>query len=109
MAVQPQVIDNLHLSSSQRSKLPSSSHRLPTVSAAEALLELQSNGPRCISTHLSTLDGILTKGAAGGGFEKGKVTEIWGPSGAGKTGLALQTAGSAVARGEEVVWVGPSR
>ncbi|KAH0171735.1 P-loop containing nucleoside triphosphate hydrolase protein, partial [Aureobasidium melanogenum] len=82
---------------------PPSSHRLPTVSASEALLHLQSRGPRTISTGLEQLNAVL--GATNSGLGRGTITEIWGPSGSGKTSLALQTATHALNNGSSVVWV----
>ncbi|KAL2356398.1 P-loop containing nucleoside triphosphate hydrolase protein [Cryomyces antarcticus] len=104
--------------SSGSTKLPSSSsHRLPTVSATQALQDLKSTAPRAISTGLSQLDHLLSRqdvaltdgeGAGGGGLERGKVTELWGPPGVGKTALALQAAASALCAGDNVVWVDAS-
>ncbi|THY93545.1 P-loop containing nucleoside triphosphate hydrolase protein [Aureobasidium pullulans] len=82
---------------------PPSSHRLPTVSASEALLSLQSRGPRSISTGLDQLNSLL--GATNAGLGRGKITEIWGPSGSAKSSLALQTATHALNNGSSVVWV----
>lgn len=59
--------------------------RLPTVSASEALLILSDHdqGPCSVATGVAHVDKAL-----GDGFEKGKVTELWGPAGAGKTAVA---------------------
>lgn len=62
------------------------SDRLPTVSASEALLSLQSRGPRSISTGLDRLNAIL--GTSKAGLGRGNLTDIWGPAGSGKTSLA---------------------
>lgn len=43
-------------------------------------------------------------GAAG--FERGKIAEIWGPTGAGKTAIAFQAAVEAIKAGERVAWIG---
>lgn len=64
--------------------------RLPTVSASDALLNLHARGSRAISTGLTQLDRLLSpQGLPGrnvqGGLVRGKVTEVYGPSGAGKT------------------------
>jgi len=66
--------------------------RLPTVSASQALSQLKARGPRAISTGLPQLDALLVgcannhNGAnMSGGLIRGKVTEIYGPPGAGKT------------------------
>ncbi|GAB7348260.1 hypothetical protein MBLNU459_g6250t1 [Dothideomycetes sp. NU459] len=102
-------------SSASSSRLPSSSHRLRTVSASEALQNLQARGPRLLSTGINKLDAILggndyhpdgpSVAASGGGLERGKVTEIWGPPGAGKTTLAMQVAAGALNNGGVVVWI----
>lgn len=87
-------------------KSDSLSDRLPTISASEALLSIQSRGPPSLSTGLSQLDNLL--GASNRGLGRGKITEIWGPSGSGKSSLALQTATHALNNGSSVVWVGLS-
>ncbi|KAF2864495.1 P-loop containing nucleoside triphosphate hydrolase protein, partial [Piedraia hortae CBS 480.64] len=38
------------------------------------------------------------------GFPRGKVSEVWGPSGAGKTAICLQIAALALKRGSSVIW-----
>lgn len=72
------------------------SDRLPTVSAADALAKLKSSTTRCISTGLRDLDAILqnqnfesVNGDDGlrGGVSRGRVTEIYGAPGVGKTAL----------------------
>ncbi|KAK3997372.1 P-loop containing nucleoside triphosphate hydrolase protein [Cladorrhinum sp. PSN332] len=93
----------------------SSTHRLPTVSAADALEELEDNADgsrRYVSTGLPGLDGVLLssrsgddKGGGGGGIEKGTVVEVWGPPGVGKSGFGMQLAASCLKGGEGVVWV----
>lgn len=67
---------------------------MPTVSAAQALVELQSLSTRAIATGLPGLDRGLVGGDVsgperklGGGVERGMVTEIYGPPGVGKTAL----------------------
>lgn len=50
---------------------------------------------RCISSGLEELDaalqgreiGVREEGRGGGGVSRGKVTEVWGPPGVGKTAL----------------------
>ncbi|KAK2040342.1 P-loop containing nucleoside triphosphate hydrolase protein [Colletotrichum somersetense] len=71
-----------------------STHRLPTVSAAEALEDLDGGVGRHISTGIARLDETLVSsfsrfdsGSARGGFQRGQVSEIWGPPGSGKTAL----------------------
>ena len=66
------------------------------MSAAQALNELNTSASRCISTGLKDLDFVLQNHEPGrsfegeayfGGISRGKVTEIWGPPGVGKTAL----------------------
>ncbi|KAL2754422.1 hypothetical protein ACRALDRAFT_2043407 [Sodiomyces alcalophilus JCM 7366] len=71
-----------------------STHRLPPVSAADALEDLDNNVSRYVSTGLEELDKALSSSApepplAPGqlGVPRGQVTEVWGPPGSGKTGL----------------------
>jgi hypothetical protein len=103
---------------------------MPTVSAAQALQDLKSSPTRYISTGLSLLDALLQNrepvvtgnGQLFGGLSRGRVTEIYGPPGVGKTTLgfvlgcpfflaslidfSMQLAASALHVGEGVVWVG---
>ncbi|KAF6840935.1 rad55 protein [Colletotrichum plurivorum] len=73
----------------------SSTHRLPTVSAAQVLQDLDDDIFSHISTGLTRLDEALTTPIAldksapkrPGGVQRGQVTEIWGPPGSGKTAL----------------------
>lgn len=64
--------------------------RMPTVSAADALDDLNDgdNSP-FIPTSLEALDATLKSSLdidiVTGGVQKGQVTEIWGPPGVGKT------------------------
>jgi RecA/RadA recombinase len=68
---------------------------MPTVSAAQALQDLKASTTRCISTGLPLLDSFLQKREWGsldmdpvyGGVSRGKVTEVYGPPGVGKTAL----------------------
>ncbi|KAF2662675.1 P-loop containing nucleoside triphosphate hydrolase protein [Lophiostoma macrostomum CBS 122681] len=88
----------------------SSSHRLPTVSASQALEQRHSRGSRAVSTGLTQLNKILSPpGLPGrdvaGGLVRGKVTEIYGPSGVGKTALGIQAAAHALRAGQSVIWV----
>ena len=59
--------------------------RLPTVSASDAFRNLSDDhqSPSNAYTDISEVDNAL-----GGGFECGRVTELWGPPGAGKTAIA---------------------
>ncbi|KAF2684500.1 P-loop containing nucleoside triphosphate hydrolase protein [Lentithecium fluviatile CBS 122367] len=93
-------------------KLPSSSssHRLPTVSASQALQTLHIQGARAVSTGLSQLNTLLAPpGLPGrtvsGGYMRGKVTEMFGPPGVGKTAFGIQAAANALRSGHRVVWV----
>ncbi|KAK3324653.1 hypothetical protein B0T19DRAFT_464855 [Cercophora scortea] len=71
-----------------------STHRLPTVSAARALEQFGGTELNLVPTGLDALDAALGSSLNGlvppggrGGVQKGQVTEIWGPPGAGKTAL----------------------
>lgn len=59
--------------------------RLPTVSASDAFRNISDDhqSPSNAYTGISELDDAL-----GGGFECGRVTELWGPPGAGKSAIA---------------------
>lgn len=88
-------------------------HRLPTVSASQALQSLNTRGSRAVSTGLTQLDKLLAPASlpghhVGGGYARGKVTEVYGPPGAGKTSLLLQAATSALREGQHVYWIGGS-
>jgi hypothetical protein len=68
---------------------------MPTVSAAQALEDLESSPTRCISTSLPLLDCALQNREPQlqegesfyGGVSRGRVTEVYGPPGVGKTAL----------------------
>ncbi|RMZ73511.1 p-loop containing nucleoside triphosphate hydrolase [Pyrenophora seminiperda CCB06] len=86
------------------------SHRLPTVSASQALQKLHARGARSVSTGITQLDQALSSpGLPGhhvsGGYSRGKVTEVFGPSGVGKTTFGIQAAVSALREGQQVIWV----
>ncbi|KAH9236746.1 hypothetical protein K456DRAFT_1831500 [Colletotrichum gloeosporioides 23] len=74
-----------------------STHRLPTVSAAQVLEDLDDDLSRHVSTGIKRLDEALssddtvdTSGSKrSGGILRGQVTEVWGPPGTGKTALGL--------------------
>ncbi|KAF1945018.1 P-loop containing nucleoside triphosphate hydrolase protein [Clathrospora elynae] len=97
--------------SGEDAPLPSpSSHRLPTVSASQALQHLHARGARTVSTGIAQLDKVLCPPSlpghdVAGGYMRGKVTEIFGPSGVGKTALGIQAAVSALREGQRAVWV----
>lgn len=71
------------------------SDRMPTVSAAQALQDLRTSPTRCISTGLSLLDCMLQNREPAfadaeslpGGVSRGMMTEIYGPPGVGKTAI----------------------
>ncbi|KAF2219643.1 hypothetical protein BDZ85DRAFT_298589 [Elsinoe ampelina] len=99
------------------SALPVSSHRLPTVSATQALKDLQANAPSPLISGLPQLDSILASNGSSDtfqhaskptGLQRGTVTEIWGPSGSGKTTLAMQFAAHALRSGQQVTWIDAS-
>ncbi|KAI2623482.1 P-loop containing nucleoside triphosphate hydrolase protein [Hypomontagnella submonticulosa] len=90
-----------------------STHRLPTVSAAQALEDLGTDPRRFISTSLETFDQALNDvtGESSsvlsrpGGLQKGQVVEVWGPPGSGKTSFGIQLAANALRQSERVIWV----
>ncbi|RYP53922.1 hypothetical protein DL768_001234 [Monosporascus sp. mg162] len=89
-----------------------STHRLPTVSAAQALEDISTDPRRYISTGIRALDNALVGGPSDdgdaspgiGGFQRGQVIEIWGPPGSGKTALGMQLAVNALRAGGKVIW-----
>ena len=85
--------------------------RLPTVSASQALQSLNARGARSVPTGLGQLDKLLAPPSlpghhVAGGYARGKVTEVYGPPGAGKTSLLLQAASNALHEGQHVYWIG---
>ncbi|KAG9241840.1 P-loop containing nucleoside triphosphate hydrolase protein [Calycina marina] len=97
----------------------SSPHRLPTVSAADALAKLKNSAMRCVSTGLRDLDAILqnqnpaapadeASHAFKGGVSRGRVTEVYGPSGVGKTAFGMQLTAGALHAGRAVTWIDAS-
>ncbi|KAG4418802.1 hypothetical protein IFR04_008084 [Cadophora malorum] len=73
-------------------------HRMPTVSAAQALQDLRTSPTRSFSDAESLP----------GGVSRGMMTEIYGPPGVGKTAIGMQIAASALHGGEGVVWIDAS-
>ena len=73
-------------------------NELKTVSFLEALEVARSLGK--LSTGSEALDGLL-----GGGYEEGKITEVFGASNSGKTQLAIQATVMAAAKGWRSVYV----
>lgn len=94
-----------------------STHRLPTISAAQALEDLGTDPQRFLPTNIEALDQVLNDviGESSstlprpGGLQKGQVIEIWGPPGSGKTSLGTQLAANVLRQGEKVVWMGSIR
>ncbi|KAI1800259.1 P-loop containing nucleoside triphosphate hydrolase protein [Daldinia bambusicola] len=90
-----------------------STHRLPTVSAAQALEDLGTDPQRFLPTNIEALDQTLNDvipesnntSPRPGGLQKGQVIEIWGPPGSGKTSFGTQLAANVLRQGEKVVWV----
>ncbi|KAL7922290.1 P-loop containing nucleoside triphosphate hydrolase protein [Trichoderma austrokoningii] len=93
--------------------IPSSTHRLPTVPASQALEGLKADPAAHISTGLAALDRALLglssedsqDAVVHGGVKRGQVTEIWGSPGCGKTAMGMQLAANALSDGNRVVWV----
>lgn len=96
-----------------------STHRLPTVSAAQALEEISTDPRRFISTGIRALDKALVSvqnddvdaSSSGlGGFQRGQVAEIWGPPGSGKIFFIhrMQLTANVLKTGNKAIWVGPS-
>ncbi|KAH6612155.1 P-loop containing nucleoside triphosphate hydrolase protein [Boeremia exigua] len=88
---------------------PPSSHRLPTVSASQALQGLHARA-RAVPTGLMQLDQLLAPPSlpgqpVAGGWARGKVAEVYGPPGVGKTALLLQAAARALGDGQHVYWI----
>ena len=90
----------------------SSQHRLPTVSAIEALHNAAAKA-KGIPSGLSNLDAILLNSNNGislatPGIQRGYVTEVYGPPGVGKTTFGIQIAVNAMHSAQEyshVLWV----
>jgi len=93
---------------------PSSpAHRLPTLNGVQALFDaIEKHKP--ISTGVAGLDATLclTDDAlpAGGGIPRGRLTEVYGAPGSGKTHFAIQLAANALRDGDDaqVVWIDTS-
>ncbi|KAI9884238.1 MAG: hypothetical protein M1823_003987 [Watsoniomyces obsoletus] len=82
-------------------------HRMPTVSASQALQDLSAQASsRQLLTGLKTLDELKELGQSTSGIvSRGQITEIYGPPGVGKTTLAMQLAANTLRSGNHVVWV----
>ncbi|KAJ8101830.1 P-loop containing nucleoside triphosphate hydrolase protein [Lipomyces tetrasporus] len=74
-------------------------HRLPSQSLSSYLRRLDAAESK-FSTRLPSLDMIMR-----GGVTRGKVTELSGPPGSGKTSIALQVASSAIFSKAKVLWI----
>ncbi|KAK9484383.1 P-loop containing nucleoside triphosphate hydrolase protein [Lipomyces starkeyi] len=74
-------------------------HRLPSQSLSSYLKRLDAAESK-FSTHLPSLDMIMR-----GGVTRGKVTEVSGPPGSGKTSIALQVASIAILSKAKVLWI----
>ena len=91
---------------------PSSEHRLPTVTAVEALQNAAAKA-RGIPSGLPTLDNVLVNSQNGlsiatPGIQRGHVTEVFGPPGVGKTTFGLQATVNAMHSTDEnchVLWI----
>ncbi|KAL8923109.1 MAG: hypothetical protein Q9208_004793 [Pyrenodesmia sp. 3 TL-2023] len=91
----------------------SSPHRLPTISASQALQDNADAPQKSISTGLPSLDRIISGKAlpatasrnSTGGLPCGQVTEVYGPPGAGKTMFSLNVASNVLLAGSAVAWI----
>ncbi|KAF3170413.1 hypothetical protein TWF106_001102 [Orbilia oligospora] len=83
------------------SSADNSRHRLPTQSAAAALATQLDQGYGSFATGSEALDSSW----GGAGLERGKLVEICGPPGSGKTTIAVQLVVDAVSKGEQVCWI----
>ncbi|OJJ42711.1 hypothetical protein ASPZODRAFT_137099 [Penicilliopsis zonata CBS 506.65] len=75
------------------------------VSASQSL-QASARDDAAISTGLPRLDRAIALGAPG--IQRGQVTEVFGPPGAGKTALALNVTANALRAGNRVVWIDTS-
>ncbi|KAI0144295.1 P-loop containing nucleoside triphosphate hydrolase protein [Xylariaceae sp. FL1272] len=90
-----------------------STHRLPTISAAQALEDLNDDSHHFLPTGLKSLDRILSNNSLQytgetlhpGGLQKGQVVDVWGPPGSGKSTFAMQVAINTLSYRSKVVWV----
>ncbi|KAI1828466.1 P-loop containing nucleoside triphosphate hydrolase protein [Xylaria intraflava] len=90
-----------------------STHRLPTVSAAQAFDDLETDPQQFIPTGIEVLDrtlaGVSLDDDVGpqrhSGIRKGQIIEVWGPPGSGKTTFAMQLTARALQDRGSVVWV----
>lgn len=95
------------------SQLSSPAHRLPTLDGAQALFNaIEKHKP--ISTGLARLDATLCSAddvlSSDGGLSRGRLTEIYGAPGCGKTHFAIQLAANVLKAEDQakVVWIDTS-
>lgn len=95
------------------SQASSPAHRLPTLNGVQALFDaIEKHKP--ISTGVAGLDATLclTDDAppTGGGIPRGRLTEVYGAPGSGKTHFAIQLAANALRDDDDahVVWIDTS-
>ncbi|KAK9455552.1 P-loop containing nucleoside triphosphate hydrolase protein, partial [Dipodascopsis uninucleata] len=74
-------------------------HRLPSRSLTSVIGKLDSTTSK-LSTRVPALDSIIR-----GGIMRGKITEVSGPPGSGKTSFAIQVASTATNNGLKVLWI----
>ncbi|KAK9460898.1 P-loop containing nucleoside triphosphate hydrolase protein, partial [Lipomyces oligophaga] len=74
-------------------------HRLPKQRLGSYITAIDSNSVK-FSSRVDALDSITR-----GGIVRGKVTEISGPPGSGKTSIAIQFAVTAIKRESKVLWI----
>ena len=95
------------------SQVSSPAHRLPTLNGAQALFDAAEKH-KPISTGLAGLDATLCSTndvlSCDGGIPRGRLTEIYGAPGCGKTHLAIQLSVNALRDddGTRVVWIDTS-
>ncbi|KAL9091568.1 MAG: hypothetical protein Q9159_001306 [Coniocarpon cinnabarinum] len=89
-----------------------SSHRLPTLSASQALQQTSTSaGAPNPKFRLRSLDQLISGDSPidaegdNGGVQRGRVCEIYGPPGAGKTALCMSAAASVLRRDDSVIWI----
>lgn len=88
-----------------RRALPEPARLHPSLRTASRLAEdlaEEARAPR-LATGLAAVDGLL-----GGGFPRGRLSEITGPPSSGRTSLAVTLAAAATRAGEVAAWVDPA-
>lgn len=95
------------------SQVSSPTHRLPTLNGVQALFDATEK-QKPISTNLAGLDATLCSTdevlPAEAGIPRGRLTEVYGAPGSGKTHFAIQLAANALrdAENAKVVWIDTS-